>query len=103
MVWILGTRPTATLFFVDAAIFGFIWLFILPFMVPMLIEADPSRRAAVLTTGVALLGGSIGPTVAALLISPENTRGALWLGAGCLAACFAIATGLRVITRPRAV
>jgi len=102
MVWILGTRPTAPLFFVDAAIFGFIWLFILPFMVPMLIEADPSRRAAVLTSGVALLGGSIGPTVAALLISPENTRGALWLGAGCLVVCFAIATGLRLVTRPRA-
>jgi hypothetical protein len=102
MVWILGTRPTATLFFMDAAIFGFMWLFILPFMVPMLIEADPSRRAAVLTSGVGLLGGSIGPSVAALLISPENTRGALWLGAACLAACFAIATALRVATQPRA-
>jgi hypothetical protein len=102
MVWILGTRPTAVLFFADAAIFGFIWLFILPFMVPMLIEADPSRRAAVLCSGVGLLGGSIGPTVAALLISPENTSGALWLGAGCLVACFAIATGLRMVTRPRA-
>jgi len=56
----LGTRPTAALFFIDAAIFGFIWLFILPFMVPMLIEADPSRRAAVLTSGVGLLGSSIG-------------------------------------------
>jgi hypothetical protein len=100
MVWILGTRPTAALFFIDAAIFGFIWLFILPFMVPMLIEADPSRRAAVLTSGVGLLGSSIGPTVAAMLISPNDTRGALWLGAGCLAVCFAIATGLRVVTRP---
>jgi len=101
MVWILGTRPTAALFFIDAAIFGFIWLFILPFMVPMLIEADPSRRAAVLTSGVGLLGSSIGPTVAAMLISPNDTRGALWLGAGCLSVCFAIATGLRVVTRPR--
>ena len=39
--------------------------------------------------------------LAAMLISPDNTRGALWLGAGCLAVCFAIATGLRVVTRPR--
>ena len=37
----------------------------------------------------------IGPTVAALLISPENTRGALWLGAACLAACFAEALDQR--------
>lgn len=101
LVWLLGMHPTATLFLIDAAIFGFIWLFILPFMVPMLIEADPSRRGAVLTTGVGLLGGSIGPTFATFLISPENISGALWLGAACLVACFAIATALRIIVRRR--
>jgi hypothetical protein len=100
MVWILGMRPSAVLFLVDAAIFGFIWIFILPFMVPMLIEADPSRRSAVLTSGVGLLGGSLGPTMAAMLISPENTRGALWLGAGCLVVCFLIATALRMVIKP---
>jgi predicted naringenin-chalcone synthase len=53
------------------------------------------------TIGILIPG--VQPVVlAALLISPENTRGALWLGAGCLCACFAIATGLRVATRPRA-
>jgi hypothetical protein len=101
MVWILGMRPSAVLFLVDAAIFGFIWIFILPFMVPMLIEADSSRRSAVLTSGVGLLGGSLGPTMAAMLISPDNTRGALWLGAGCLVICFLIATALRMMIRPR--
>jgi hypothetical protein len=103
MVWLLGSHPTEFLFYLDAAIFGFIWLFILPFGVPMLIEADPSRRAAVVNTGVALLGGSLGPSVAAELISPENTRGALWLAAACLAVCLIIATALRVVIRPRTV
>jgi hypothetical protein len=101
MVWLLGSHPSEFLFYLDAAIFGFIWLFILPFGVPMLIEADPSRRAAVVNTGVALLGGSLGPSVAAEFISPENTSGALWLAAACLAVCLIIATALRVVIRPR--
>lgn len=102
LVWILGTRPSATLFFIDAAVFGFIWLFILPVEVPMLIEADPSRRAAVLNGGVNLLGGSLGPSIAAELIAPDNVRGALWLAAGCLVVCLVIATALKVVIRPRA-
>jgi hypothetical protein len=102
LVWILGSRPSEALFLIDAAVFGFIWLFILPIEVSMLIEADPSRRAAVLNGGVNLLGGSIGPSVAAELIAPDNMRGALWLAAGCLAVCVLIATALKVVIRPRA-
>jgi hypothetical protein len=100
MIMLLGTHPSALLFLVDAAVFGFIWLFILPFLVVMIIEADPSRRSAVFTTGVALLGASLGPTVAGLIISPDDTRGALWFGTACLVLSLAIATALR-ITNPR--
>ena len=101
LVYLLGSQPSAMLFLIDAALFGFIWLFILPFMVPMLIEADPSRRAAVISSGVALLGGSLGPSLASLLISPDNLVGALWLGAACLLLCLVIATGLRLaVGRP---
>src|SRR6202789_4449597 len=38
MIALLGAHPSALLFLVDAAVFGFIWLFILPFLVPMTIE-----------------------------------------------------------------
>jgi hypothetical protein len=103
LVWILGTRPSEALFLIDAAVFGFIWLFILPVEVPMLIEADPSRRAAVLNGGVNLLGGSLGPSIAAELVAPDNMRGALWLAAGCLVLCVIIATALKLVIRPRAV
>jgi hypothetical protein len=95
MVALLGSRPSALLFLFDAAVFGFIWLFILPFLVPMIIEADPSRRSAVFATGVGLLGASLGPTIVGLIISPDETRGALWFGAGCLFLSLAIATALR--------
>jgi MFS family permease len=95
MIALLGAHPSALLFLIDAAVFGFIWLFILPFLVPMTIEADPSRRSAVLISGVALLGSSLGPTVAGMIISPDDTRGALWFGAACLLLSVGIATGLR--------
>ena len=52
MIALLGTHLSAPLFLIDAAVFGFIWLFILPYLVPMVIEADPTRRSAVLTSGV---------------------------------------------------
>jgi hypothetical protein len=95
MVALLGSRPSALLFLFDAAVFGFIWMFILPFLVSMIIEADPSRRSAVFFSGVGLLGASLGPTIVGLIISPDETRGALWFGAGCLFLSLAIATALR--------
>ena len=98
-VVVLGMRPTAVVFLIDAAVFGFIWLFILPFMVPMLIEADPSRRAAVLASGVGLLGASVGPIVVTLIIDSDNTRGALWLAVACLVLCLGIGTALRFTRR----
>jgi len=95
MIALLGTHPSAFLFLVDAAVFGFIWLFVLPFLVLMVIEADPSRRSAVLTSGVALLGASLGPTLVGLIISQDDTQGALWFGAACLIFSLAIAAALR--------
>jgi hypothetical protein len=95
IVALLGSRPSAVLFLFYAAVFGFIWLFILPFLVSMIIEADPSRRSAVFFSGVGLLGASLGPTIVGLIISPDETSGALWYGAGCLLLSLATATGLR--------
>jgi hypothetical protein len=99
LVALLGTHPSAFLFLADAAAFGFLWLFVLPFMVPMTIEADPSRRSAVLISGVGLLGASLGPTLVSLIISPGDTQGALWFGAGCLVLTLAIASVLRFTRR----
>jgi hypothetical protein len=98
-VVILGMHPSKVVFLANAAVFGFIWLFILPFQVPMLIEADPSRRAAVLASGVGLLGASVGPTIVAMVIDPNNTRGALWMGAGSLLVCLVVGTVLRLTRR----
>jgi hypothetical protein len=100
MIALLGTHPSALLFIIDAAVFGFIWLFVLPYLVPMIIEADPTRRSAVFFSGIGLLGCSLGPTMVGLIVSPDHTQGALWFGAACLLCSLAIAAGLRYL-RPR--
>lgn len=81
--------------------FGFLWLFSLPFMVPMVIAADPTRRAAVLVGGAELAGGSLGPLLASFVVSDVDVRGALGFGAVSLALTVAIAFGLH--RRERAV
>ena len=48
---------------------GFVWLFATPFLVPMTIEADPTRRAALLIGGAQLVGGSLGPLFASFFVT----------------------------------
>ncbi|MDB5497799.1 MAG: putative transporter, partial [Phenylobacterium sp.] len=93
---VFATLPGPTMFLAASAAFGFIWLFLMPFLVPMTIEADPSRRAAVLLGGAQLLGGSLGPLMASLVVTDTDARGALAFGAGCLVAGFALVAGLHL-------
>ncbi|HET6971796.1 MAG TPA: MFS transporter, partial [Phenylobacterium sp.] len=66
---LFATLPSAPVFLAASGLFGFVWLFMTPFMTPMTIEADPSRRAAVLLGGAQLLGGSLGPLMASLVVT----------------------------------
>jgi hypothetical protein len=76
--------PSPGTFLILAGAFGFLWLFVLPFLVPMVIEADPSRRAAVLIGGAQVLGGSFGPYVASQLITATDARGAILFSGACM-------------------
>jgi hypothetical protein len=86
--------PGESLYLLTSGVFGFLWLFSLPFMVPMVIAADPTRRAAVLVGGAELAGGSLGPLLASFVVSDADVRGALGFGAVALALTVAIAFGL---------
>jgi hypothetical protein len=79
---------------------GFAWLFATPFLVPMTIEADPTRRAALLIGGAQLVGGSLGPLFASLFVTDADARGALVFATGCVITAGAIVLGLHA-TRPR--
>lgn len=97
----MASLPGPTLFLVLSGAFGFLWLFVLPFLVPMVIEADPTRRAAVLIGGAQVLGASFGPFFASLLVTDTDARGAIWFGGACLVVAVVLAFGLHRI-RPRA-
>jgi hypothetical protein len=86
--------PSESLYLLTSGVFGFLWLFSLPFMVPMVIAADPTRRAAVLVGGAELTGGSLGPLVASFVVSDADVRGSLGFGAVALAVTVAIALAL---------
>lgn len=98
---VYGFSAPAALFLAATALGGLVTLFMGPFLVPMTIEADPSRRTAVQSGAAQLLGAALGPLLAALVVGEQNVRGALWLGAGLLLAGLSIIGGLR-FTRPRA-
>ncbi len=64
---------------------GFAAIFIGPFLVPMIIEADPSRRAAMQGGGTQVVASALGPLLAAFVVSDAHVHGALALS-GTLAA-----------------
>ena len=96
-----AAMPSAWVFIALSGAFGFLWLFVLPFAVPMMIEADPTRRAAVLGGGAQVLGGSFAPFIASFLVTDTDARGALAFGGACLLGSALIAFGLHQ-TRARA-
>jgi hypothetical protein len=93
---LFASLPGPATFLVASGVFGFVWLFVLPFLVPMVIEADPTRRAGMLLAGAQLLGGSLGPLMASLVVTDVDARGAIGFGTAGLVAAMAIVTGLHL-------
>ena len=93
---LFASLPGPGLFLAATGLFGFFWLFFMPFLAPMTIEADPSRRAAMLLGGAQLLGGSLGPLMASALVTDTDARGALAFGAGALSLALVLAVGLHL-------
>lgn len=83
-------------FTLASLVFGFEWGFFTPFLVPLVIDADPSRRTAALIPGVQCLGAAAGPLLCSFFVDDSDGRGALAVGATSLAASFAIGSALRL-------
>jgi hypothetical protein len=95
-VWAVFSRhPPAWLFIFANAASGLVGLFLGPFLVPLAIDADPSRRAAMQSGAAQLLGGALGPLLASLVVGDQNVHGVLWLGTGLLAGGLAVVAWLR--------
>lgn len=100
MLGVFYLRLQSPAFLAASAIFGFVWMFASPFLTPLAIEADPTRRAAMLGPGAALLGCSAGPFLASLLVSDSDVRGSLVLGAVVAAVCMVTIAGLHLTRAP---
>jgi predicted MFS family arabinose efflux permease len=100
-VWAAFSQPLAAWMFILAnSLGGLVGLFLGPFLVPMTIDADPSRRAAMQSGAAQLLGGALGPLLASQVVGDRDVRGVLWLAAALLAAGFAGVAWLRFTARP---
>ena len=65
-----------------------------PFLLPMTIEADPSRRATMQSGTVQILAGALGPLLAAFAVTAHDVHGVLILGAVLQVLGLAVATVL---------
>lgn len=88
---LVATMPGPAVFIAAAGVFGFLWLFVMPFQVPMVIEADPTRRAAVLMPGAQLLGAALGPSLCSFAVTDSDVRGVLAVCAVSLVLALAVA------------
>jgi hypothetical protein len=80
----LTIHPPAWLFIAANGWMGLVIVLIGPFLVPMTIEADPSRRTAMQSGATQLLAGALGPALASLIVSDADVFGAIWLGTGLI-------------------
>jgi MFS family permease len=93
---VLAKLPGLWTFTIAAGVFGFFWLFFLPFQLPFVIESDPTRRIAVIVPGAQLLGGAAGPLLCSFFVTDADARGALAVCAVCFAVAFLISVALHI-------
>jgi len=80
----LTVHAGAWLFIAANGWIGLVIVLIGPFLVPMTIEADPSRRTAMQSGATQLLAGALGPLLASFIVSDRDVSGAIWLGVGLI-------------------
>jgi len=94
LVGALSAQPGGGAFIGLVAVFGFLWLFVLPFHTVLLIGIDPTRRASMQLGAAQLLGSSAGPLAASIIVGESDAAGAMKLAAACLAASLALMLAL---------
>lgn len=99
LLYTLWTLPSFILFLTVAALFGFSWQYFQPYQLPMAIEADPTRRVAMVMGGVQLVGASAGPLLCSLFVTNSDARPALIVVGICFVAAFMLACALHLRRR----
>ncbi|MGZ5931513.1 MAG: hypothetical protein ACXWLC_05310 [Rhizomicrobium sp.] len=100
-VWIVFLlHPPGWAFIAVNAAGGMMGLFMAPFLIPMTIEADPSRRAAVQSGGTQVLAGALGPFATSFVVGDNDVHGAIFLGSAGLLIGLAMIAALHFTSSP---
>jgi MFS family permease len=95
--WFVMTLTAPAWVFIAAnAWLGLVIVLVGPFLVPMTIEADPSRRTAMQSGPTQLLAGAMGPLLSSFIVSDADVHGAVWLGVGLMLSGLALMGALHV-------
>ena len=100
LMLLLAWVPGRALFLLASALFGGLWMFAAPLLVPFAIDADPTRRSASLGSGAALLGCSAGPLLASLIVDSHAVHRAAMLGCALMTGAIAIVLLVHSARRP---
>jgi hypothetical protein len=95
VVALLGAPIGQVPYLLGVVVFGFLWLFAMPFQTRLLIRLDPSRRSAMLLSAAQLLGSAAGPLVTSAFATDASLTGALIADSLLFAAALAVTLCLR--------
>jgi len=96
---VFAGTPGPALFLIAIAAHGFLWLFVMPYQVLLLIDVDPTRRLAMYGGPTQILGSSAGPYIASLFVTDQNPSAALAVGGVCILLSLASLAGLSLASR----
>jgi predicted MFS family arabinose efflux permease len=92
--------PAPIRFAVLCAIFGFVWLFMMPFHIGLALRADPAGRVAVLVPAAQLTGSAFGPLVVSLIVVGDDAGPAPFVSAAFALVALAALGALALSQRP---
>jgi MFS family permease len=97
---VLGIGPTLAQFWGAVLVIGFIWMFVIPFMIGQTVDADSSRSTALLIPAAQLFGAALGPLAASMLVVGDDARAVPMFSIGAVIASL-ILFGLFLIAARR--
>ncbi len=100
---VLGIHPTLAQFWGAVLVIGFIWMFIIPFMIGQTIDADSSRSTALLIPAAQLFGAALGPLAASTLVVGDDARAVPMFSIGAVIASLVLFGLFLIATHRRAI
>lgn len=91
LILILASAHTPAVYLILCLLLNLFLLAQIPFQVRLLVAIDETRRAALLSNAVGLIGLSLGPSLCAFGVRGPNVTGAFWISAalmGLATACY---------------